>query len=364
MADNKKQLLDESSVRKFMKIAGNGKLANDFVKKGLLKEEDSGRGRIFNPHGDDPRHDNLNEEDVTEEGQESTGTGKSKVDLRETDVQEESEVAEEGQDLEEEVQEEGEVQEEAVGSIVSKGPGKAIESGKGMSGSGKKVSKKMQYESAGGKGSLTPKGPGKEIAGGKGMSGAGKKPTKQVQYEGEVQEEGDQLQEMGGIGGDEEMGGGPPMGGDSPMGGEPDGDEPMGGGGDVTGLVQAIADAISQHTGVQVSVEGAGGPEVSGEEPATEAPPEDDGAPMQQEAGMVGYKPEDPKARRMPSGAMQEAKKPAAKAPASKKAPAKTGKNEQMQQMVEAITNKVLSKLAVKGAEQKKAAAPKAPAKK
>jgi hypothetical protein len=57
------------------------------------------------------------------------------------------------------------------------------------------------------------------------------------------------------LGGEEEMGvGGPP-----PMG-EPDGDEmppaPGGGGEDLEGLVRAIADAISQHTGVDVSVAG------------------------------------------------------------------------------------------------------------
>jgi hypothetical protein len=344
MADKKKtNLLEESAVRHFMKIAGTGKLANTFVKK-VLKEEDSGRGKIFNPHGDDARHDNLNEEEVTEEGK----------DLEESDVKEEGqEVAEEGKDLEEEVQEEGEVQEEAVGSIVSKGPGKAIESGKGMSGTGKKPTKKVQYEA---KGALTPKGPGKAIESGKGLNGTGKKPTKKVQYE-EVQEEGDQLQEFGGPpGGEEELGSDPAMGGselpEPPMGGAGEG------GLDLQALLGAIAQAITQQTGVQVSVEGGEG-EMGGEpeadlgadpslggggEGGEEAPPEEE--PPMQETGIVGYKTEDPKARKMTSGQMQEGKKPqgkvSAKAPANK-TPAK--KLDDKQQLVETIANKVLEKL-------------------
>lgn len=340
MADKKTQLLEEAAVRKFMKIAGTGKLSEDFLKKTkLLKEgESTGRGRIFDPHGDDPRHDNLNEEDVTEEGK----------DLEESDVKEESvkeegqEVAEEGKDLEEEVQEEGDVQEEAVGSIVSKGPGKAIESGKGMSGTGKKPTKKVQYE---GQGSLTPKGPGKTIESGKGMSGAGKKPTKKVQYEAEVAEEGEQLQEMGG---EEELGG-------EPAGSElPPPEAPMGGEGgvDLQALVGAIAQAITQSTGVQVSVEGGEG-DMGGEEelPPTddlggEGPPVEEEPPMQ-ETGIVSYKTQDPKAARMPSGAMQEGKKVAGKQPA--KVPAKKATK---QELVEAITKKVLAKLSEAGAKK------------
>lgn len=338
MADKKKELLGESAVRKFMKIAGTSRLSDDFVKK-VLKEEASGRGKIFDPHGDDPRHENLNEEEVTEEGK----------DLEEGEVTEESkEVAEEGKDLEEEeVQEEGEVQEEAVGSIVSKGPGKAIESGKGMSGAGKKVSKKMQYEN---KGALTPKGPGKAIESGKGMSGAGKKPTKKMQYEAEVAEEGEQLQEFAPPGAEDEVAP------EAPMGDTPPTEEPLGGDGgvDLQALVGAIAQAITQQTGVQVSVEGGEGdlggeedPAALGGEPAvSEEPPVDEEPPMQ-ETGIVGYKTEDPKAKKMSSGPMREGKKLTSKTPTkvAAKTTTKTVAKDDKKDLVEAIANKVLMKL-------------------
>jgi len=81
---------------------------------------------------------------------------------------------------------------------------------------------------------------------------------------------GTQLQGKGKVlegvlpGEEDEMGGAPPMGaGGPPAGGPPMGEEPpMGGGemgaGGLEGLVRAIAAAISQETGVEVSVAGGG----------------------------------------------------------------------------------------------------------
>lgn len=298
MSDKKKLVLEEGSVRQFMKIAGLGKLSEGFIKKKVLKEgESSGRGRTFDPHGDDARHDNLNEE--TDESQ----------DL------DESEVTEEGTDLDEEIQEEGEVQEEAVGSIVAKGPGKAIESGKGMNGSGKKVSKKMQYESQSG---LTPKGPGKAIESGKGLSASGKKPTKKIQYEA-TEEDGEQIAEGFGEEPTDDLGGGEEMAPAPDMGGE----EAPPATGDLQGLVKAIADAISAHTGVSVSVEG-GESDMGGGE---EMPPPDMGG-------------EEVPTEEEPPVPMQEGKR-------VQKKTSKVSK-QQKDQLVDAITRNVLAKLSKK----------------
>jgi len=75
-------------------------------------------------------------------------------------------------------------------------------------------------------------------------------------------------------------------------------EEPPAAGGDIAGLVKAIADAISSHTGVEVAV--------SGEEAAEEAPMEDPAAEAEAEAGEMEFAAEEDEAIEDEAPAMRD----------------------------------------------------------
>lgn len=303
MADNKK-LLEEASVRKFMKIAGLGSRSDSFLKKKTLKEENRGE-RTMDPHDEDPRHENL-KEDLEEEGQ----------DLEEANDQTPDNDAHKlkrsaGSDSLEEVAEEAD----------------GDETGKVQEMKGKLAT-----------------GTGKEIAGGKGLSGAGKKPAK-LQYE-ELEEEGQELNEFDN---DQGMGDGEvePSAMDQDMGqGEPDGDE---GSPDIAGLVRAIAAAIQAETGVEVSVEGGAGEGEGeempgGEEDMLPPPNGEEGERELEEYGMYDYKSEDPN-QKMPPPKGQSLSHKDAQVSTSRQT--REGKKvDAKSKIVEAVTKNVLARLA------------------
>jgi len=269
-----KKLLEESVIQRFMKIAGTSPLAKKF-----LKENDSTRGATFDPTGTDDRFDNLKESDdeVKEEGKHIDGSDKG--------LMKEEELEQEGKDLEQE----GKELEQEAKSLVGKKPTK-VQGGKDQKLTAAKTSTKNSVK-----------------------EGIGELPP------------------------DDEMGMEPEMGSEPQMEPELEG-PPSSGGSDVAGLVKAIADAISQHTGVQVDVEGAGvdsdsageglpPPEGDGEGlPAPEGGDDIDSATDEDplaEDGIVGYKTQAPKT---PTGTVAEAKR-------------------RKEALVAEITNKVMKRL-------------------
>lgn len=161
----------------------------------------------------------------------------------------------------------------------------------------------------------------------------------------------------------------PPPGDSGGMGGGMDDSLPppeaemgggMGGDMDVSGLVRELTDVISRHTGVSIDVEGAGGDEagldseppmddMGGEPPA----PDMENNPLE-EAGMVGYKTQDP-ASRLPSGRVQEGLrgKKTIK-PTSNNKTTSDNKGQLKKDLVEAVTKNVMARLAAKRAPVKK----------
>ena len=254
----KTSLLEESTIRHFGKLAG---LAKPITDK-FLKENESTRGATFDPTGTDERFDNLKEgDDVTEEGKDLEQEGKD--------------LEQEGKDLEQEgldLEQEGKELEQEAKSLTAKKPTK-IKGGQGE--------QKLKPAKTSSKNSVKEGLDDLEVDDGSGM---------------------------------------PPQ--DDGMGMEPEMEEPaLGGGGDVAGLVKAIADAISAHTGVQVDVEGAGVesgeeeglPPPEGEEPSGLEGGDDSGPSLEddeplEETGIVSYKTEDPMAKRQ-MGQVAESKK-------------------------------------------------------
>ena len=311
-------LLGESTIRQFGKLAGLSKQVTDkFVKGKLLKENDnSGRGATFDPTGTDSRFENLKEsDDVTEENKDLEQEGKD-LEQESKDLEQEGkhiDGSDKGLMKEEELEQEGKELEQEAKSLVGKKPTKIKGGGSDHKMKPAKTSSKNSVKE--GLGGLPPP--------------------------------------------DDEMGG-PDLGGDD-MGGEPPLDQPPAGGGDVAGLVKAIADAISAHTGVDVSVEGAGVPEDDlGGDPSLDTAPEGDSLPPTggdslpgaededdplAENGIVSPKFED-RAARGPSGTVAEQKRRQA------------AKNSQTTKdtLVAEITSKVMKKLSEAVAKQRQIA--------
>ncbi len=230
-----------------MKIAGTGQLTKTF-----LKEEASGRGATFNPHGDDDRFENLDET-----------ADKDADDVKEEGLTEEAELEQEGQELEQEAK-----------SLVGKKPTK-------MKGAG--GDQKLKPAKTSSKNSVKEGLDDLDAAGAEG----GDAPPVEMEPEAGMEPDGDE----GGAGGPVDV---------SSL---------------VRAIAAAISAERSVQVDVE-GAGGEEGEELppEGEEPGLEggegeAALDDKSVPDMMEAGMVGYKTEDMAAKKAPTGVVAETKK-------------------------------------------------------